>query len=159
MSVQSHTHSHRYLDDLDRDAIRDELRRSRDLIGEWTGKAPLHLSCPGGRIGATARQVAREDGWRTISTSVHGRNIGPIDPLAIERLAIRSWHTAADAGRLVEGGRGELGRRIRFRVLDLAKRLLGNRRYESLRRSTLRIISERGSWVVDRPEASRPDAR
>jgi peptidoglycan/xylan/chitin deacetylase (PgdA/CDA1 family) len=150
MSVQSHTHTHPYLDDLDASSIRDELRRSRDLIGEWTGRAPVHLSCPGGRISAEARRVAREDGWLTICTSVHGRNTGRIDPLAIERLAIQSWHTADGAVRLLTGGRGETLRRIRHRVLGLAKRVLGNRHYESLRRSALSSIAGRpkGRWTV-----------
>jgi peptidoglycan/xylan/chitin deacetylase (PgdA/CDA1 family) len=152
MSVQSHTHTHPYLDDLDADSIRDELRRSRDLIGEWTGKPPVHLSCPGGRTSAEARRVAREDGWLTICTSVHGRNTGPVDPLAIERLAIQSWHTAAGAVRLLTGGRGEVLRRVRHRVLDLAKRVLGNRAYESVRRSTLRRIADCGLRIADWPD-------
>ncbi len=141
MSIQSHTHSHRYLDDLDRDSIRDELKRSRDLIAGWTGRTPVHLSCPGGRIGETAREVAREDGWSTICTSAHGQNAGGVDPFSIERLAVRSWHSAHDVEALAAGGRGEAARRIRHHTLDLAKHVLGNRTYESVRRWALRAFA------------------
>ena len=48
MSIQSHTHSHRFLNNLNQNQIYNELTTSKNKLQEITGKVVNHLSCPGG---------------------------------------------------------------------------------------------------------------
>jgi hypothetical protein len=73
-----------------------------------------------------------------VSTSVYGRNRGAPDPFAIERLGVRRGDRPEHVLSMVQGaGLADRARRFRASSLDLAKRLLGNRRYVAVRRWAL----------------------
>lgn len=61
--VASHGHTHRSFRALSDTQLRDELRRSRELIGEHTGEAPRSVFYPLGSYDERVRRFVREAGY------------------------------------------------------------------------------------------------
>ena len=74
MSIQSHGHSHRYLDDLTSTEVRDELQRSKAVIEDRLGAPVTLFAPPGGRMPPALRQVADALGYTAICSSRVGTN-------------------------------------------------------------------------------------
>ncbi len=60
VSIQSHTWSHRYLDELDDEELRQELERSRLELTRMTGRVPVAVCYPSGRSDRQARETVAE---------------------------------------------------------------------------------------------------
>lgn len=133
-TVGTHGVTHRYLSDLDALELRRELEESRESLARILGRAPEHTSLPGGRVSRAVVEAARRAGYRSLCTSVVGRNPSPPDPWRIRRMmVIRPWGEQ-QLGRIVRGDRlFYLEIQARQAALGAAKRALGNRRYERLR--------------------------
>ncbi len=140
MSVQSHGKSHRYLSDLSDEELEEELRGSKQTLEGILGKPVEGLALPGGRGNGAVTRQAQEAGYRYLCTSRLGLNsLAELKPYALKRIAVTRQMELVLFQRLVRGDRWELGRRIaRQRLLDGAKRLLGNRLYERLRGGVVR---------------------
>lgn len=134
MGVQSHGRSHRFLEDLDDEALYAELRDSKDRLEGATGVPVVAIAFPGGRGAARERDVALRLGYRHILGSVPGCNRGRNPHECYERIAITRGVSLQDFAALVQwrGWRPRLAR-TRFRALRVAKQLLGNDRYQQLR--------------------------
>jgi peptidoglycan/xylan/chitin deacetylase (PgdA/CDA1 family) len=72
--IQSHSHSHPFLNSLTREEVLDELRRSREILEQGLGSAVDQVACPGGRYNSTVLDAAREAGYRAVCTSKPGYN-------------------------------------------------------------------------------------
>ena len=72
MSIQSHTHTHAFLDDLDEDQMYAELKTSKTILEEIVKKDITLLSCPGGRFNKVLLGVAKEIGYKGVFTSIPG---------------------------------------------------------------------------------------
>jgi peptidoglycan/xylan/chitin deacetylase (PgdA/CDA1 family) len=72
--IGNHTYGHRHLIFLSRRAVRDELRRCSDLIGEITGRRPLFFRPPRGLVGWNAIREAGRMGMRTVLWSCSSRD-------------------------------------------------------------------------------------
>jgi len=84
----SHTASHGDLTRLTGDAVRDDLVRSREAVGELTGHPARTLSYPFGRYNAFVRAAAREAGYEAaFSLYPSGRN-AVVDRHALRRDAV-----------------------------------------------------------------------
>ncbi len=131
MSIQSHGWNHRYFTELDARALREDLLRSRLSIEERIGAAVTLLAPPGGRMPAHLPAIARECGYRHVLSSAPGHLvIGATG--ALPRMSV----TAALDLATLEGwlaGHGIARARLRYGVLGVAKRALGDRRYERWR--------------------------
>jgi peptidoglycan/xylan/chitin deacetylase (PgdA/CDA1 family) len=69
--VGSHSHSHAtYMGALHRAEIEDEWRRSREVLGEITGAAPLTAAVPGGFVSAAVVAEAARAGYTLLMTSL-----------------------------------------------------------------------------------------
>lgn len=69
--VGSHSHSHpTYMAALRRTEIEAEWRRSREVLEEITGAAPLTAAVPGGFVSATVVAEAAQAGYRLLMTSL-----------------------------------------------------------------------------------------
>jgi peptidoglycan/xylan/chitin deacetylase (PgdA/CDA1 family) len=93
VAIGSHTHTHPRLAQLSDESMRDEIRRSRDLIAEHVGRPPEAFAYPFGSFGtfdARTRAVLAAHGFRAACTTVSGRNDERTDPLTLKRIRI-SW--------------------------------------------------------------------
>jgi peptidoglycan/xylan/chitin deacetylase (PgdA/CDA1 family) len=136
----SHGRTHCYLSAQDDTVLEDELRGSRADLEDLVGAAVVHLSLPGGRGDGRVRRAACVAGYTSIATSLPGLN-RRLDPLALERLAVRSDDTALRVARLATGYPPTLFvEMLAAAALDLGKKVLGNKRYEQARRAALRLV-------------------
>jgi peptidoglycan/xylan/chitin deacetylase (PgdA/CDA1 family) len=134
MGVQSHGRSHRFLEDLDHDAMYAELRDSKQRLEAASGQPVTAIAFPGGRGAGRERDAALGLGYRHVLGSVPGPNRERRPHECYERIAITRDMQLPDFGMLV-AWRGWKPRyaRARFRALRVPKRLLGNDRYQRLR--------------------------
>lgn len=139
--IGSHGMTHAFLSDLDDAQLRVEIADSKAKLEEMTGRRVDHISCPGGRWDARVAQVAREAGYKSVSTSRLGANGPTTDRFRLARMAVTDQTTLPQFGRLC---RGELSPRekIRSSALGLAKSLLGNGAYQRARGAVLNKSSE-----------------
>jgi peptidoglycan/xylan/chitin deacetylase (PgdA/CDA1 family) len=137
MSIQSHGYDHRLLDDLAPADAEHELRASKALIEDRLGRAVTLFAPPGGRLPAHAVRAARAIGYHAICSSRPGR-WRPGRAFVLPRFAvlrgtpdaqIRAW--AAGAALVTAASVG------RYAAAWIAKKALGNRRYERLRGAAL----------------------
>lgn len=134
--IGSHSHTHSYLTDLGDRQLRAEIRDSKERLEEMTGKRVEHFSCPGGRWDERVAEVAREAGYRSVSTSRPGINSRASDPFALRRVAVMRGTSGAELVRLARA-EGLLRQRAQEFALGAAKRLLGNSIYEKVRGAVL----------------------
>ena len=139
MSIQSHGWNHRYFTELSPTELRQDLTRSLRTIEDSIGQAVTLLAPPGGRMRADLPDIARECGYRHVLGSQPGR-ITMSQPLLPRMAVTASLAESTIAGWI--GGRGIARARVRYTVLGLAKRTLGDRRYELVRE---RLLGHTGS--------------
>lgn len=127
----THGATHRFLSDLSDDELRRELTGPKSRLEELTGRAIVHLSCPGGRCDRRVLEAAAGAGYLSVATSRVGANAaGRFD---IARTAMMR-DTSIDAFEAVCRGRGQGVRRVQAALLDAAKRTLGSAGYDRARR-------------------------
>jgi peptidoglycan/xylan/chitin deacetylase (PgdA/CDA1 family) len=139
-TVGAHGRSHRYLNDLDDRALREELADSRAVLEDALGAPVVDLSLPGGRGDARVLAAARAAGYTTVATSVPGLNRRlRVDQL--ERLTVQAGDDFVRVGHLATGHLPTVAGEVAVvGALDLAKRVLGNQRYEQVRGLALRVL-------------------
>jgi peptidoglycan/xylan/chitin deacetylase (PgdA/CDA1 family) len=134
MGVQSHGRSHRFLEDLDADAVYAELRDSKTRLEAASGQPVTAIAFPGGRGAGRERDMALCLGYRHVLGSMPGCNRQRRAHECYERIAMTRDMSLADFAALVSwhGWRPRFAQ-ARFRALRIPKRLLGNERYQRLR--------------------------
>jgi peptidoglycan/xylan/chitin deacetylase (PgdA/CDA1 family) len=134
MSIGAHGRSHRFLEDLDIDALEAELRDSRQQLSSITGQAVDALALPGGRGGERECRAALAQGYRHLFGSVPGPNRGMAAGDWWQRIAVTRDMPLPRFASLVtwQGLRPRLAL-ARHSALAWPKRLLGNAGYERLR--------------------------
>jgi peptidoglycan/xylan/chitin deacetylase (PgdA/CDA1 family) len=141
MSIQSHTHTHPFLSELDRDRLLAELRLSRDILDERLDQRTTMIAYPGGDAPrAELRGALVEVGYEVVATSRWGRN-GPVSrsrPRYIRRCTVRG---ALDEGTFAATVTGDvwlsLRKQTRERILAFVRSSLGPSRYARWRRGVL----------------------
>jgi len=86
ISVGSHTASHLFLDESGQDDIAEDLRIASERIREKTGKRPVAISYPDGRIAAGQEEVIRRAGFVAGFVSKFGLNPVGCDMYSIQRI-------------------------------------------------------------------------
>jgi peptidoglycan/xylan/chitin deacetylase (PgdA/CDA1 family) len=138
MSIQSHGYDHRhYLTDLTQRKLRDELTRARQEIEHHVGKSVTLLAPPGGRCPPDLTRVALECGYTHVLNSRPGR-ISYGHGRTIERMAVTAQLDNFTLESWLRGGAALLRAQVRYSVLDLAKRALGNQTYQLFRQRLLK---------------------
>ena len=132
----AHSRTHAFLPDLDAASLRSEIAQCKDELEQSIGERIEHFSCPGGRWSPEVSSVAREAGFRTVSTSRPGMVTGAADRFRLPRTAILEGMQAADFARICHGNRQWL-REANSALLSGAKRVMGNSLYENVRRAVL----------------------
>jgi peptidoglycan/xylan/chitin deacetylase (PgdA/CDA1 family) len=137
MSIQSHGLDHNvYLTQLPPARLREDLRRARLEIEEHVGRPVTLLAPAGGREPPDLADAARDAGYTHVLNSRPGR-VRPGDGPKLGRLAVTAKLDDATLASWLAGGRALLRAQVRYVVLDLAKRALGDDRYTSLRNRLL----------------------
>ncbi len=138
MSIQSHGHDHVYLTTLDARTLRDHLRAARQRIEDGVGAPVTLLAPPGGRMPANLAAIARECGYRHVLSSRPGRIANAEHAYVLPRMSVT---TAIDEHRFaawIDGDAVAIAReQLRYGALALAKRMLGDARYERMRAHAL----------------------
>lgn len=136
MTIQSHTHTHRFLDTLTSKDLHDELKTSKLLLEDCLGEPITVLSCPGGRYNRRVIDVASEVGYHAVCTSVPGlasmyksSNTAAILPrfLITNNTVIDEFRRMVSADQLYSWRK-----RSSYYAKYLAKRALGNDAYHRL---------------------------
>lgn len=135
--IGSHSMTHRHLSDLDEEDLHEELRASKDRLEQVISGPIVHLSCPNGRWSPRVARVAKEVGYRTISTSRIDRNYADTNPSNLARLAVMRDLDVEEFSDILRGA-SLVRHRRRAKVLGLAKRALGNAFYDKIRSVLLR---------------------
>jgi peptidoglycan/xylan/chitin deacetylase (PgdA/CDA1 family) len=137
MSIQSHGLDHSYfLTELSPLRLREDLRRARLEIEEHVGRPVTLLAPAGGRAPSNLTQVAEEVGYTHVLTSRPG-GIRRGQDRTMCRLAVTAQLDLPALESCLRGGWALLGARVRYSVLDVAKRLAGDKIYQSIRRRLL----------------------
>jgi peptidoglycan/xylan/chitin deacetylase (PgdA/CDA1 family) len=147
MSIQSHTHTHPFLSELDRDRLRAELRSSREILDERLGQRTNMIAYPGGDAPRPdLRNMLLEEGYEVIATSRWGRNpiASSARPRFIKRCTVRG---ALDEGLFAATVTGDawlsLKKQTRERILAFLRSSLGPSRYARWRRGVLDAAGSR----------------
>jgi peptidoglycan/xylan/chitin deacetylase (PgdA/CDA1 family) len=139
-TIGAHGRSHRYLVDLDDRTLREELSGARTALEDALGAPVVDLALPGGRGDARVLAAARAAGYTSVATSLPGVN-RRLDPGRLERLSVQASDDLVRVGRLATGHLPTVvGEAAMGGALDLAKRFLGNQRYEQVRALALRLL-------------------
>ena len=138
VTVGSHLVHHVYLEDLAPDVAATEIRDSKRTLEDRLGTQVDFLAPPGGRIDANSVGLARQAGYRGICNSRIGLCRPGADPFDLARVPVDRATTLERFAAVVEQ-RARVFRALRARagLLRLAKRVLGNRRYDRWRERML----------------------
>jgi peptidoglycan/xylan/chitin deacetylase (PgdA/CDA1 family) len=135
--IGSHSVTHAFMSDVDQTRLRSELGDSKRQLEDLIGRAVTHFSCPGGRWNGSVEAVARELGYETVATSRVGANSSASNPYALARCAMQD-RTSQAAFEAFCRAEGLATMQLRERALAMAKAVLGNRVYDTLRGAALR---------------------
>jgi peptidoglycan/xylan/chitin deacetylase (PgdA/CDA1 family) len=139
MSIQAHTHSHPFLSELSLDAVRDELRRPRDLLDEHLTQQTTSIALPGGDAPRPhMSHLFAAEGYSVVATSRWGLNPAADEgiPRYIRRCTIRGESDDLSFAAIVRGDRWVgVKRRAREGTLAFVRSSLGPTRYARWRRA------------------------
>ncbi|MCW0212431.1 MAG: polysaccharide deacetylase family protein [Pseudonocardia sp.] len=143
MGVQSHSCTHRALQDLPLSELEHELVASRQALEAWTGTGVTAISLPGGRGGERERRVAVGTGYTHVLGSVPGTNREWTPGRCMQRIAVtRELSIPALRDLVTWTGLRPRRARARYQAFEGAKRVLGNSSYTTVRSW---ILSARGT--------------
>jgi peptidoglycan/xylan/chitin deacetylase (PgdA/CDA1 family) len=141
MSLQSHTHSHPFLSQLDSSEVRLELTRSREELDHQLGQRTTTLALPGGDSprGWSAADY-QSAGYRWIATSRWGLARDDESPF-IRRYTVRRATPEDTIRRMVAGLVPDYSAEgLRLTALHGVRSLLGASRYARWRRRVLSAL-------------------
>ncbi len=140
LEIGCHSLTHPYLTDVDDAQLRKETAGAKERLEQIAGVRVDHYSCPGGRWDGRVAAAVKRSNFRTMATSVTSLNFSTTDHFALARLAVLD---GVSIDRLLRACRGEglLLTQMKEKTRDLARRILGNQGYDSVR--TLILGKER----------------
>jgi peptidoglycan/xylan/chitin deacetylase (PgdA/CDA1 family) len=89
IEIGAHSHSHAQLDQLAGPALERELRSSKDLLEEHTGKPVTTLAYPFGYSSRRVRDAVAASGYRHAAAVANRLPSAQPDPMALPRLTVR----------------------------------------------------------------------
>ena len=134
MSIQSHGYDHSYFTEMDPRTLRERLLAARQCIEDAIGAEVSLLAPPGGRMPPGLASLARDCGYAHVVSSRPGRLSSRGRPAMVPRLAVTAALEPARFNAWITGRGGAIRReQLRYGTLAMAKRFLGNSRYERAR--------------------------
>jgi len=133
MSIQSHTHTHAFLNDLDEDRIYSELKTSKSILEDIVKKEVTLLSCPGGRFNRMLLKLVRKAGYNGIFVSTPGIYFSEDDIFVCGRHLISDDIDIPTFENIIRMNRNYIFRkRLESSIKNIARRMLGNNLYHNL---------------------------
>lgn len=135
MSIESHSHTHRFLSDLNDAELLVELETSRRLLEDCVQSEVRFVSCPGGRYSRRVLDSALAIGYFGVCTSAPGLNepVRGQPPKKLNRFLVSAATRLETFAKIVNGEEGFVRSEIlRHRTKSMIKRLLGNDLYYNL---------------------------
>ena len=131
MSIQSHTHTHKYLDELNASEIKKELKMSKTIIESITKKPVNFLAIPGGWYDERVLKIAKEIGYKAICTSDIGTNSLKKSNFVLKRIDVPGTITIDEFKKLFSPSKIAFDHT--FRQIRLAlRKTIGHHAYSSL---------------------------
>jgi len=133
MSIQSHGLDHQYLSDCSDEELHRQLLESKRIIEKHIGTEVTILAPPGGRFDARTETLCHRIGYKHIAHSIPG-HVSNSNRFLVPRISVLHHHTA----EILMNAQSPLSllilkQKIKYKVLAVAKFLLGNERYDKLR--------------------------
>jgi polysaccharide deacetylase len=142
--IGAHGHTHRFLNLLSPVELETELATSRGLLTDVLGRAPTHLSFPGGRTSPAVEAAARAHGFTTLWSSRPGPNEDIVRAVPLRRTVVRR---STSLGRFERLCRGEpfthLADELDMGCRALVRRAVGDGRYHALTHRVLGALGRR----------------
>ena len=130
--IGCHSLSHPYLTDIDGDRLHDEVAGAKERVQRMAEASVEHFSCPGGRWNESVASAVKSAGYQTMATSRIGVNFSHTDRFALARVAVLKGTRAEKLLRTCSG-QGLLRKQLQEKASEVAKTVLGNSLYDSLR--------------------------
>ena len=133
-SIQSHTHTHPFLNCIQKEDVRKELMVSKKLIEENLNTKVIALALPGGRFHKDIKNIAYEEGYRYIFSSCPGATLIKYLPiLTLCRMLISQKTSLRGFKKIVNINKGFYKRELlSFRAKELVRKALGQDKYYQL---------------------------
>lgn len=145
MSIQSHTHTHPFLSELDAGSVAEELRVSKAMLDERLEQDTDTIGLPHGDFPRRAlRGLLGSTGYRTVATSRWGVNraVRADGVRIVRRCTVRGAPSPDEFGRILRGDPWLSTRRgLRESTLGAMRRAIGPTRYARWRRRFLDAVS------------------
>ena len=135
--IGCHSMTHAYLTELAADELQAEIVKAKERLEQIIGRPVEHLSCPGGRWNQRVADLARESGYKSVSTSRIGANSPDSNPFHLKRVAILRETSAATFSRICRG-QGLMPMSVAQSIRSAVQLVLGNSTYDRLRGALLR---------------------
>lgn len=139
--VGCHSMTHPYLSDLNVAALQREIADAKAQLEEVIGRPVYHFSCPGGRWSPQVARIAKQAGYRSVSTSRIATNRRGSDPFQLARVAVMRGTPLAAFQDLCRG-KNLWQLQLRDFIRATSRRVLGNTLYDRLRDVALQRSSE-----------------
>lgn len=136
-TIAFHSHDHKRLDTMTDGEMRDQMRKSRDIIGGITGVSPWIFAPVGGFITPHVREVAQGFGVRAIRTMRWGYN-NTVDLTALETIPLNRHTTRREFHEILEAHQS----RSLYVGKQAMKALIPMRSYEQLRGLVFRLAGK-----------------
>jgi peptidoglycan/xylan/chitin deacetylase (PgdA/CDA1 family) len=118
VELGAHSHSHPHMDTLGTAAVREELRRSRELLEDALQRSVDTFAYPHGYHGPRVRRLTEEAGYTSAAAVRNVQSYADDHPFSVSRLTVmrttteadlRSWlQPTAEGDRCTRGGREAL---------------------------------------------------
>lgn len=135
MSIESHSHTHRFLSELKDEDLRVELETSKRLLEEHLHHPVDFISCPGGRYSERVLERALAAGYRGVCTSAPGLNapVGGRPTRVFQRFLVSADTPIETYTRMARGDRRFVLAQVRrHRIKAVIKNMLGDRLYHGI---------------------------
>jgi len=133
MDVQVHGHKHIFLDSVADAELREEMEYPRALLQERYDCRIEHLSLPGGRYSKRTLEMARQLGYKSVSTSIPGANTwkGSGLPYLVKRNVVHQNNSGELFRKTVDRDGVYYGReRTKYESKRLLKKVIGDGAYQ-----------------------------
>jgi len=130
--IGCHSMTHPYLTDISDAQLHQETAGAKQRLEQIAGVHVDHYSCPGGRCDSRVVHAVQQANFRTLATSVTGLNVPTTDPFALTRIAILGGASSHKVLRVCRG-QGLLLIQLKEQAREMARRILGNQGYDSVR--------------------------
>lgn len=138
MEIGGHGMTHRFLTTLNDDEHRSECADIQTKLGDITGRTTTVFAPPGGRYNRRTVDILRDLSFDAMCTSRFGTNSGSEDRFELRRLPVVRTTSDERFDAMIHDTTSKLfGDYVRASMLDMTRRVLGERVYARVRSALL----------------------